>query len=138
MSGFTLAFCGGDDIEHFDEVMQFIGADDSGSFGILPHHEHTIAVMRYGLARFVDTTGTWRYAAIPGGVVRFADSAMTIIAARYFIGTDRAALADRLAGEMLREDSELRAMRETLAGIERTLIRRLNELRNAAPGGAGR
>ncbi|HEX7649456.1 MAG TPA: hypothetical protein VF450_18805 [Noviherbaspirillum sp.] len=135
MNGFSLEFCGGSEIQRFEEVMQFIAGDDSGSFGILPHHEHTIAVMRYGMARFVEASGTWRYAAMPGGVVRFAGNAMTVVAARYFIGTDRAALADRLAAEMTREDSDLRSMRQTLAGIERTLIRRLNELRLSAQGG---
>lgn len=134
MSGFSLVFCGGADSERFDGVTHFIGADDSGAFGILPHHETTLAVLRYGLARFVDTTGTWRYAALPGGVLRFAGDALVVVAARYDIGTDRDALADRLAADMAHKDSDLRSMRETLAGIDHALLRRLNALGQA--GGA--
>lgn len=135
MSAFSLSFCGAGTIERFDGVVRFVGADGGGSFGILPHHEATVAVLRWGLARFEDTSGTWRYAALPGGVLRFAGDAMTIVAARYFIGTDRAALAERLAADLARADSALRTMRDTLDGIERTLVRRLNDLGQARPGG---
>lgn len=131
MSGFSLVFCGGADSQRFDGIMHFIGADDSGVFGILPRHELTVAVLRYGLARFVDVKGSWRYAALPGGVLRFAGDAMVVVAASYFIGTERGALADQLGTEMRREDSELRAMRETLAGIDNALLRRLNALGQA-------
>lgn len=135
MSAFSLVFCGADAVERFDGVVRFIGFDAGGSFGILPGHETAVAVLRYGLARFQDTSGTWRYAALPGGVLRFAANAMTIVAARCFIGSDRAALAERLTADLARADSELHAMRATLDGIERTLIRRLGDLGQARPGG---
>lgn len=136
MSAFSLSFCGAGEVERFDGVVRFIGFDASGSFGILPGHEATVAVLRYGLARFEDGAGAWRYAALPGGVLRFAGNAMTIVAARYFIGADRDALAGRLAADLARADSELRTMRDTLDGIERTLIGRLNDLGQSRPGGA--
>jgi F-type H+-transporting ATPase subunit epsilon len=128
MSTFSIVFCGAGGVERFDGIVRFIGADDSGSFGIRPRHEAAIAVLRCGLARFQDTSGTWRYAALPGGVLRFAGDAMTIVAAHCFIGTERTLLAERLAADLARADSELRTMRDTLDGIDRTLIQRLSDL----------
>jgi F-type H+-transporting ATPase subunit epsilon len=118
--------------ERFDAVSRFLGADDSGAFGVWPHHAEMVAVLRYGLARFEDAAGTWHYLALPGGVLRFADNALTLVSERYFIGDDRDRIADRLAQEMAREDSELHAVRATLGGIERTLMRRLSEMRRHA------
>ncbi len=56
------------EMTRFDKVVQFIAADDGGSFGILAGHAHTIALLRYGLARFIDDSGVWHYLAMPGGV----------------------------------------------------------------------
>jgi F-type H+-transporting ATPase subunit epsilon len=47
--------------DRFDDVVQFIAADGSGSFGILAGHAHMLAVLRYGLARFVDSAGRWHF-----------------------------------------------------------------------------
>ena len=87
-----------------------------------------VAVLRYGLLRFLNGTGVWHYAALPGGVLRFADNSLSIVASRFFLGNERAVLVDKLAAEMAREDSDIHSARATLAQIERTLMRRLGEL----------
>ena len=135
MSGFTLTLLDSRGVEHFEQVGQFIGADADGSFGVLPGHVRMIAVLRYGLARFCDETGVWRYLALPGGVLRFADNQMTLTALRYFIGNDPDAICEELAEEMARIDSEVHRARATLTEIERSLLRRLAELGTRAPGG---
>lgn len=112
----------------FDNVTQFIGADASGSFGIQAGHAHTVALLRYGLARFSDQSDVWRYLALPGGVLRFADNHLTITTVRYFLGDDRALICEQLADEMARLDSEMHSARATLSEIERSLMRRLAEL----------
>lgn len=114
--------------ERFERVRSFVGADASGSFGILARHAHCVAVLRYGLARFVDLDGRWRYLALPGGVLHFRGQVLNLMAERYFLGERRADMVERLAQAMAREDSELRTMRARLDEIERTLMRRLGTL----------
>lgn len=128
MNTFSLTLCDSRRTERFDAVTRFVGAGAGGAFGVLPHHAELVAVLRYGLARFADDRGRWQYLALPGGVLHFSRNAMTIVTARYFLGDQRDRIADQLAAEMAREDSELHASRATLDEIERTLLRRLSEL----------
>jgi F-type H+-transporting ATPase subunit epsilon len=128
MKNFVLTLLDSHGSERFDNVTRFIAADDNGSFGLLAGHVRMIAVLRYGLARFCDTTGVWRYAAFPGGVLRFADNQLIVVTVRYFLGAERNAICDQLAAAMARTDSEIRKARATLAEIEHSLVRRLIEL----------
>jgi F-type H+-transporting ATPase subunit epsilon len=114
--------------DDFAAVRQFIAADDSGSFGVLAGHAHLVAVLRYGLARFCDDGGVWRYLALPGGVLRFADNLLTVSTVRYFLGTDPDALCEELAAEMAQIDSEVSAAQAMLSEIEHSLLRRLADL----------
>lgn len=127
-NGFSLVLADSEHSERFEGVTHFIGTDESGAFGILPHHAHFVALLRYGLARFADANGNWHYLALPGGVLHFSGNTLTIAAARYFLGGQRDAMVAQLAAEAAREDSELHSIRATLAEIERTLLRRLGEL----------
>ncbi|QFY41682.1 F0F1 ATP synthase subunit epsilon [Candidatus Methylospira mobilis] len=128
MKGFALNLLDSHGNEHFDNVKHFIAADDNGSFGLLAGHAPMIAVLRYGLARFCDSTGIWRYAAFPGGVLRFADNQLNVVTVRYFLGDERGNICEQLAEAMERTDSEIRKARATLAEIEHSLVRRLIDL----------
>jgi F-type H+-transporting ATPase subunit epsilon len=125
MSSFRLILLDSSGTDRFDRVTQFIGADASGAFGILAGHEPMVAALRYGLARFQDDAGIWRYVALPGGILRFKRNELSVAAVRYFLGNEPAALVDRLASEMALDDSELSTARMTLAKIDRSLVRRL-------------
>ena len=122
--------------DSFDAVVSFTASDASGTFGLLAGHERLVAVMRYGLAHFVAADGRTHYVALPGGVLRFADNALTVTAVHYFLGAERDTLVAQLAAELAREDSDLRAAHATLAEIEHILMRRLSELGAPVPGGA--
>jgi F-type H+-transporting ATPase subunit epsilon len=123
--------------ERFDDVVQLIAADGSGSFGILGGHAPLVAVLRYGLARFVDVSGTWRYLAVPGGVLSARDDCVKLATVRYFLGTDRSAIDQRLEQEMARSDSDVHASRATLIEIQHALVRRLGELSGGIQQGLG-
>jgi hypothetical protein len=47
---------------------------------------------------------------------------------RYFLGDEPGALVAGLAREMARDDSELSTARQTLAKIDRSLLRRLADM----------
>lgn len=128
MKTFSLSLLHSHGSDHFDDVRQFIGADDTGSFGLLAGHAHMVAVLRYGLARFEDKSGKWRYLAMPGGVLRFAGNRLTVATVRYFLGEEREKLCDLLEAEIARTDSELHSAHAALSEIEHSLIRRLGEL----------
>ncbi len=128
MKSFALTLLDTRGSERFDNVTQFIGVDADGSFGILAGHIHTIALHRYGLARFSDNAGIWHYLTLPGGVLRFVDNHLTITTVRYFLGDDRNEICQRLVDEMAQTDSEAQTVRTALLEIERMLVRRMAEL----------
>lgn len=128
MKTFSLELAFSRQIQTFERVTQFIGADKSGSFGILARHAPLVVVLRYGLARFEVEDENWYYAALPGGVLRFADNRLSLTGVHGFLGQDRDALAQQLADAMAAEDSDIHQARQTLAKIEQSLMRRLAEL----------
>lgn len=130
--GFTLLLSDARSSARFEQVAHFIGADETGSFGILPRHAECVAVLRYGLARFAGADGQWQYLALPGAVLHFHADTLHLMAERYFLGTERAALVAQMTAALQAEDSELRSMRATLDDIERTLLRRLGSLHEGA------
>lgn len=133
MKTFALELLDSHGADRFAAVRQFVAADASGSFGILAGHEAMVAVLRYGLARFEDDEGIWRYAALPGGTLRFASSRLTLATVHYFLGEERGALLERLTAEMARSDSDIARARATLTEIEHSLVRRLGELTGRVP-----
>lgn len=134
VNAFALVLLHSHGTDRFDDVRQFIGADASGSFGLLAGHARMVAVLRYGLARFEDISGKWRYVAMPGGVLRFADNRLTVATVRYFLGDDRGAMCDQLAAEIARTDSDVHSARAALSEIEHSLVRRLGELSGRGQG----
>lgn len=134
MKTFGLTLIDTAELTCFERIVQFIGADDGGSFGILAGHAHTVALLRYGLARFVDDSGVWRYLAMPGGVLRFADNQLTVTTVRYFLGMDRDAICADLDAAMQQTDSEVHRSRAALSEIEHSLVKRLADLSNQSRG----
>jgi len=128
MNVFRLTVLDSRGCDEFAEITQFIGADHTGSFGLLAGHQPMVALLRYGLARFCDRYGHWRYIALPGGVLRFTDNHLTLTTVRYFLGDDRALICQQLDAEMARLDSEAHNARATLSEIEQSLVKRLTEL----------
>jgi F-type H+-transporting ATPase subunit epsilon len=128
MRTFAVTLLDGHGAESFGSVARFIAADASGSFGLLAGHARIVSVLRYGLARFIDSAGNWHYLALPGGVLRFADGRLQLSTVRYFLGGDRSKIVEQLASAMARADSDVRTARATLDEIEHSLMRRLIEL----------
>ena len=137
MKSFALHLHDSHGAKHFDDVVQFIAGDGSGSFGVLAGHAHMVAVLRYGLARFVDAGGRWRYLAMPGGVLSVIDNRLKLATVRYFLGEERVGIVRQLEDEMARADSDIHTSRATLSEIEHALVRRLGELSGRVRQGAG-
>jgi F-type H+-transporting ATPase subunit epsilon len=128
MKTFALDLCDSMQTTHFPAVTELVAADGSGAFGIRAGHARFVAALRYGLLRFSTADGTIRYAALPGGILRFADDRLEIVSARFFLGDERSGLVQKMTQELAREDSDVRQSRLALARIEQTLMRHLGEL----------
>lgn len=135
MKTFSLTLIDTLETTHFDTVTQFIGADAEGSFGLLADHIHTVALLRYGLARFADNRGIWHFLAMPGGVLRFVNNQLTITTVRYFLGDSEDAICESLEAALQQTDSEVYKAKAALSKIEHSLIKRLVELSSQKVGG---
>lgn len=132
MNAFTLELASATQRERIEGVCSFVGTDASGRFGILPGHEPASTVLAHGLARYrLNQPGderadaAWRYLALPGGVLRFADGVLSIATRRYVRG-DRLDEVRQALERDIREDTRQQAdLRHNLRQLEDTLMQRL-------------
>jgi F-type H+-transporting ATPase subunit epsilon len=126
MKGFVLEFCSEERDQRIEGVVSFVGADASGSFGILPGREPLVTALRWGLCSFrVEGETALRFAALPGAILRFDRSGLLICCRRYVTSGDPAAIVKELDEEMRRERQETRDVHDLLRSIDRELLARL-------------
>ncbi len=111
--------------EHIEGVTSFVGEDESGSFGIRARHERMATALSYGLARYQLQQGVWRYLAFPGGILYFADNALYVSTRRFLHDADYERISAGLLEQLLKEEEELRAIKESLHRLEQEMFRRL-------------
>jgi F-type H+-transporting ATPase subunit epsilon len=121
--------------ERIENVASFVGEDESGSFGIRARHERMMTVLTYGLARYRPQGNNWRYLAFPRGILYFVDNVLYISARRFLHDEDYQRISTGLMEQLLREDEELRTIKESLYRLEQEMFRRLwqMERRGAEP-----
>lgn len=129
MSGFTLHLCGANAYEKVEGVTAFVGADASGSFGILAGHEPLVTTLRFGLARFRQENGAWRHLAVPGAVLRYADDELHLATRRYLVDDDPTRIGAALQEVLLAEEATLADVRDGLKRMEEAMLKRLWELK---------
>lgn len=111
--------------ERIAEVESFVGQDDSGSFGILAGHARTMTCLVFGLARFRKADAPWRYVALPGGVLYFADNQLYLSARSYLHDTDYLRIRSALQHELRSQEQQLRGLKQSVARLEEQLLRQL-------------
>ena len=115
--------------ERFDQVRSFVGEDASGSFGILPGHERFMTSLLFGLARFADPQGKWRFLAMPGGLLYFTGNELTISTRLYLLDSDYVRISTELGEQLLAGEENLRGIKESLRRMEEEMLRRMWEMR---------
>jgi len=132
MNGFLLHLESATQYERIDDVVSFIGEDDSGSFGILPGHARMMTVLAFGLARFRVAGRDWEFLALPGALAYFVENQLHLSTRRYFrdreFETIRAALQEQLQAE----EESLHAMKQSVSRLEEEMLRRLWKMRRGA------
>jgi len=120
--------------ERFDRIRSFVGEDASGSFGILPGHERFMTSLLFGLARFADRQGEWRFLAMPGGLLYFTGNELTISTRQYLLDTDYDRISAALGEQLLADEENLREVKESLRRMEEEMLRRMWEMRRSGGG----
>ena len=111
--------------ERIEGVTSFVGEDESGSFGIRARHERMTTALSYGLARYQLQQGVWRYLAFPGGILYFVNNELYISTRRFLHDADYGRISAGLLEQLLREEEELRVVKESLHRLEQEMFRRL-------------
>ena len=123
MRTFALELSDATQFERIEPVASFIGEDASGSFGILAGRERLVTVLGWGLCRYAAPDRVWRYVALPGGTLSFADGVLSIATRHYVRGDDPGELQRRLEAEIAAEEASRRGMVELIRTVDRELLR---------------
>lgn len=110
-------------------VTSFVGEDASGSFGIQPNHARFMTTLVYGLARFRLGTEDWQYLALPGAVVYFNKNELMISTRHFLIDTDLERISTLLEQQLITEEENLQATRESLHRMEQAMLKRMLSLK---------
>ena len=125
MSGFTLHLQSATQYARLEDVESFTARDASGAFGVMARHERMMTALAYGLARLRMAVGAWRYVALPGGLAYFVDGELYVSTRRFVLGDDLASVAAAVEHTLQAEDQALRSLKESVARLEREMLRRL-------------
>jgi F-type H+-transporting ATPase subunit epsilon len=132
MKTFTLRLHDATRSERIDRISSFVGEDASGSFGILAGHARFMTVLSFGLARYRSAGQPWQYLALPGAVLDFRNNELAIASRHYLCDDDYERISTRLAGQLLAEEEELHAMKQSLHRMEEEILKQLWQLNRAS------
>lgn len=110
-------------------VTSFVGEDASGSFGIQSNHARFMTTLIFGLARFRLETTDWQYLALPGAVVYFNNNELTISTRHFLIDKDFERISALLEQQLITEEDNLHATRESLHRMEQAILKRMLTLK---------
>lgn len=128
VSGFAIQLHDSARAERIEAVTSFVGEDASGGFGILAGHGRLMTALVIGLARFRIDEQPWRYLAVPGALLYFRDNLLTITTRHYLLGDDYTRIISALEEQLLAEEEELRATKQSLHRMEEEILRRMWEM----------
>lgn len=133
MNTFSLHLQSATQYEQIGGVTGFVGADESGSFGIRARHARMMTALDYGLARYQLKDGSWHYLAFPGAILYFVEGALYISTRRFLHDSDYQRISQGLLEQLLKEEESLRGIKESLYRLEQEMFRHLWQM-GRAPG----
>lgn len=125
MNGFIIELQSATEYERLEDVVSFVGEDDSGSFGLMRGHGRFVTSLVFGLARIRYADERWEYLAMPGAVAYFEDDQLTLSTRRYLRGDDYTRISQALFDELVQEEQKLEAFKHSLEQMERAMLLRL-------------
>jgi F-type H+-transporting ATPase subunit epsilon len=108
-------------------VTSFVGEDATGCFGIQAHHARFMTTLVFGLSRFRLDTEDWQYLALPGAVAYFNNNELTISTRHFLIDTDTdlERISSLLEQQLITEEENLHATKESLHRMEQAMLKRM-------------
>ncbi len=106
-------------------VTSFVGEDATGCFGIQANHARFMTTLVFGLARFRLDTEDWQYLALPGAVVYFNNNELTISTRHFLVDADLERISSLLEQQLIFEEENLHATRESLHKMEQAMLKRM-------------
>jgi F-type H+-transporting ATPase subunit epsilon len=125
MNSFLMHLQSATQYEQIENVVSFVGEDDSGSFGILSGHGRMMTLLVFGLARFRVLNQDWEFLALPGAVAYFVNGRLFISTRRYVRGKDYEGITASLRRELLAEEEALRETKLSVRRLEEEMFKRL-------------
>ncbi len=111
--------------ERIEDVVSFVGQDESGSFGILAGHARMMTLLLFGLARFRVINQDWEFLALPGALAYFVNGQLFVSTRRFLRGKDYEGITASLRQELRAEEDALRQMKQSLRRLEEEMFKRL-------------
>jgi F-type H+-transporting ATPase subunit epsilon len=111
--------------ERLDQVVSFVGQDDSGLFGILADHVRMMTVLAFGLARYRTTDDRWHFLAVPRGLLYCVDNNLYLSARRYICDDDYTRISQAIEEQLVTEETALRSIRDSVHRLEEEMFKRL-------------
>lgn len=125
MGGFALHLQEATRCERIDNVVAFVGEDDSGQFGIHSGHERFMTMHVFGLARFQVDSQPCEYLAVPGGLLYFVEGKLFLCSRRLYRHADYQEVARVLHEQLASEERELHDFKKSLRRLEDEMLKRL-------------
>lgn len=111
--------------ERIDQVVSFVGQDDSGLFGILAGHARMMTVLSFGLARYRTMDDRWHFLAVPRALLYCVDNNLVLSARRYIRDDEYARISQALEDQLVTEETALRSIKDSLHQLEEEMFKRL-------------
>jgi F-type H+-transporting ATPase subunit epsilon len=132
MRSFTLRLLDATRTDEIEDATSFVGADASGSFGILAGHARMMTALTMGLARFRRGDRDWKYVAASGGLLYMNDDVLTLSARLYLVDDDYTRISRALQENLLVEEEQLQRIKDSLHQMEQEVLERLWEISRTA------
>jgi F-type H+-transporting ATPase subunit epsilon len=117
------------------DVVHVRAEDETGSFGILVHHDEFLTALAVSVVSWRQASGREGHCAVRGGVLSISDGEEVAIATRQAVmGDDLGHLADKVVAELKREAEQDEAAWTHSARMRLRVLRELS--RSTAPDGA--
>jgi F-type H+-transporting ATPase subunit epsilon len=111
--------------ERIDQVLSFVGQDDSGLFGILADHARMMTVLAFGLARYRTADDCWHFLAVPRALLYAVDNNLYLSTRRYIRDDDYGRISQALEEQLIAEETKLRSIKESVHRLEEEMFKRL-------------
>ncbi|SIO11630.1 F0F1 ATP synthase subunit epsilon [Halodesulfovibrio marinisediminis] len=128
MKAFILRLQDATHSEEIESVTSFIGEDASGSFGLLAGHARFMTVLSIGIGRFRIGKASWKFVAVPSGILYFHNNILSLCTYRYLLDDDYMRISQALQQQLLAEEVKLETVKESLHNMEEEVFKRLWEI----------